>query len=161
MVVDVDMDSAEQVIEAFAEWFEGAGFQPRERYPAEESLKADLLRQAHLWVSQNFRGWRAERPSRRPPPGPFGYAYESDIELVHTSGMCIPVEVKLMKAGWEPNQAIGQAIMYSRTQEIPRAIAAVLDARNNPPDYGELERSLRKDLWQKLGVRLCVRRVEP
>jgi hypothetical protein len=48
--------------------------------------------------------------------------------------------------------------VYSRIQDEPAAVAAVLDVRSNPAPYGDLERDLKRDLWEKLGVRLCVRR---
>ncbi len=155
-----DMEDTDKVIEAFKRWFEVAGFQPQEIYEDEAALTKDLRKQLDSWMQQSFKGWRAK--DRRMPAyvGPFNYRYRPDIELFHTDEQFVPVEVELMKdgRGWKPSEAIGQAIMFSRVLDKPRAIAAVLDVRKGASAYGDVERNLQKELWEKLGVRLCVRR---
>ncbi len=153
------MDSADKIIEEFTAWFEGEGFRPQASYAKERELTRDLCKQLDSWVQQKFAGWQAK--AKRVPKyrGAFGYGYRPDIELFHGNDECIPIEVKLMKDGWEPNQAVGQAIMYCSALDQPKAIAAVLDVRRDSPAYGWLERELQKNLWVKLRVRLCVKKL--
>ncbi len=152
------MDQPHKIIEAFAGWFEGAGFQPQESYRDEAALTKDLRKQLDLWVRKSFAGWRAKARGVPRYFGPFNYRYRPDIELFRANEECIPIEVKLMKQGWEPAAAIGQAVMYSRVLDEPAAIAAVLDTRRKGQGFGHVERSLQKELWERLGVRLCVRK---
>lgn len=48
--------------------------------------------------------------------------------------------------------------MSSRRENAGTAIAAILDVRTDPAPEGEMEQNLKMELWEKLGVRLCVRR---
>ncbi len=155
------MSTAEDIIGAFCDWFEGSGFRCQSDYSDEESLKRDLATQVDSWVEHNFPGWRAKlipKGAKAPVLGPFAYGYVADAELYSVRGELVPVEAKLMKVGYEPNQAIGQAIMLSRRPDTGQAIAAIVDSRKSVPPYGSVEQSLRKDLWEKLRVRLCVRK---
>ena len=156
------MDDADKVIEVFVEWFMREGFHPARDYRnvKEPVLVRDMLRQLESWNPQDLRGWKAIEREKPFPVGPFGHRYETDIELVHDDARCVPIEVELMKdgAGWKPAEAVGQAIMFSRRSDAGKAIAAILDVRTNPPAEGETEQKLKVDLWEKFGVRLCVRR---
>ncbi len=155
-----DMDVVtDKIIDAFEGWF-SEDFEPHPDYVNEAALQKDLQAQLDSWVREAFPGWRAR--DRRVPAyrGPFGYRYRPDIEVLRNDDEFVPIEVELMKdaSGWKPSEAIGQAIMFSRVLDTPRAIAAVLDMRQNPPAYGEVEKALQRELWEKLGVRLCVRK---
>ena len=161
------MDDADKVIEAFEKWFEAdEGLQPHPREYAknkrkeEEAFQKDLLQQLNSWEWQNFPGWEAIEATKPKSWRLFGYPFTADVELVHANGQCVPIEVELMKdgAGWKPAEAVGQAIMFSRRSDAGKAIAAILDVRSNPSAEGETERKLKADLWEKFGVRLCVRR---
>jgi hypothetical protein len=157
------MDSSEQVIDAFVTWFE-EGFRPERDYRdvKEHVLAGDMLEQLELWVQKHLPGWDVKKATKPKSQELFGYTYTADIELVRAGEKSIPIEIELMKkrSGWKPSEAIGQVIMFSRQSGVGKGIAAVLDVRKDPPEHGEVERSLQDDLWEKLGVRLCVRRGE-
>lgn len=162
----VTTDQFDKLIQAFAEWFEGEGFRPQPREYAkqkgkeEEAFREDLLRQVAPWVRENFPAWKAKKASRPKVPGAYGYHYTADINLIGPGGWFIPIELKVMKEGWEPGAALGQTIMQSRATERRKAVGAVLDVRHNPSLPGEAEWQLRAELWEKFGVRLCVRRAQ-
>ena len=90
----------------------------------------------------------------------FGWPYQGEIELFSDDGRRIPVEVKYMRQGWEPNQAIGQAIIFSRVNGAGKAIGAcfAVERASERLQLGSAERLLRDTLWEKLGIRLCVRK---
>ena len=161
------MDELHKVIEAFEVWFEDEnGLKPHpEEYAKrkgkeEDALQEDLLQQLDSWQRDKFSEWDPIEATKPKTWRLFGHPFTADIELVHDDGRRIPIEVELMKdgSGWKPSEAVGQAIMFSRRPEAGKAIAAILDVRTNPPPTGEDEQRLRAELWECLGVRLCVRK---
>ncbi len=160
-----DMDVVtDKIIAAFEKWFEeDKGFQPHPREYAKRSIpedgfKDDVLQQLSSWLRNEFPEWECEKASKPKLPGAFGYHYTTDILLVGPRGQKIPIELKLMKGGWEPAAALGQAYMQLRLLASPGGIGAALDRRENVPPYGEAEQKLKDEVWEKFRVRLCVRR---
>lgn len=147
----------DEVIEAVAQWFEREF--PCSHYENENAELKRLEFELGKWVEQKYPDWEV-----RSGPKKFitllGWKCETDLELRNQkTSSVIPIEVKLAKEGTEYGtlHAMGQAIYYSR--KAGHALALVVEQGRATRDRAEDEGQLQDDLWNKLRVRLSVRKV--
>ncbi|MFQ5662285.1 MAG: hypothetical protein ACE5HL_00435 [Terriglobia bacterium] len=146
----------EEVIEAVTQWFEREF--PCRHYENENAELKHLEFELGKWIEQKYPDWKVRSGSKKFITL-FGWECDTDLELRNQKrSSVIPIEVKLTKEGTEYGtlHAMGQAIYYSR--KAGHALALVVDQGRAARERTHDERKLQDDLWNKLRVRLSVRK---
>jgi len=150
--------SSDALVNAVARWFEHDF--PCRRYVREKELQTELKTALGQWIQENYPDWKLQNGQRK-FIRLFGWWLETDLELRHSrTRAVIPIELKLSKKNYEYTvlHAMGQALYCS--QKTGKAIALVVDAGRGDFRRSPHERKLLVGLWEKLGVRLCVKKVD-